>query len=103
MNATENTVQYVVTPPIDVFENADEYRIVADLPGVKKDDLHVSWAPGELTVEGQNGDRLFRRAFSLPDGVDSEGIVADLANGVLTLTLPKAAEVKPRRIQVRST
>jgi HSP20 family molecular chaperone IbpA len=101
--ANGGSVKYVAMPKVDVFENADEFLVVADLPGVAKDDLQISWAKGELTLEGRNGDRLYRRAFTVPDGVDSSGIEADLANGVLTLKLPKAAEVKPRKIQVRSS
>jgi HSP20 family molecular chaperone IbpA len=102
MNATQNAVKYVVTPRVDVFENGDEYQIVADLPGVKKGDLSITFTRGELTIEGQHGERLFRRAFTVPDGIDADGIAADLVGGVLTLCLPKAAEVKPRRIQIRS-
>jgi len=95
-------VRYVAVPKVDVFENSDEYLVIADLPGVTKDNLNVSWAKGELTVEARHGDRLYRRAFTMPDGIDSAQITADLALGVLTLKLPKAPEVKPRRIQVRA-
>lgn len=94
-------VKYVTVPKVDVFENADGYQVVADLPGVNKDALHLSWTKGELTLEGQDGDRFYRRAFTVPDGIDSAHITADLANGVLTLVLPKSPEVKPRRIEVR--
>lgn len=95
-------VRFTFVPKVDVFENADEFLVVADLPGVTKDALNVSWAKGELTLEAQDGERLYRRAFTMPDGIDASQITADLIQGVLTLKLPKAPEVKPRRIQVRA-
>lgn len=95
-------VRYVAAPKVDVYENDDEYLVLADIPGIDKESLALSWAKGELTLEGQDGDRLYRRAFTMPDGIDAASITADLANGVLTLKLPKAPEVKPRRIQVRA-
>jgi len=97
-----NPTRYVVTPKVDVFENADEYLLLADLPGVDKDALDLSWARGELTIEGHVGDRYYRRAFTMPDGIDAANIAADLAAGVLTLHLPKSPEVKPRKIQVHA-
>ncbi len=99
----EQTLRYAITPKVDVYENADAYLLVADLPGVGKDDLHVSWSRGELTLEGHSGPRLFRRAFTVPDGIDADRIGADLVNGVLRLTLPKVAAVKPRKIEVRAS
>lgn len=99
---TNEAIKVVALPKVDVFENGDEYLVLADLPGVTKEELNVSWSKGELTIEGRHGERLFRRAFTVPDGVDSQNITADLATGVLTLKLPKAPEVKPRRIQVRA-
>ena len=95
-------VRYIAVPKVDVFENADEFLVIADLPGVTRDALDVSWAKGDLTLEAQNGERLYRRAFTMPDGIDASQITADLIQGVLTLKLPKAPEVKPRRIQVRA-
>jgi len=104
----------VVSPLVDVFENKDEYLVLADMPGVDKDNLTVRLDQGELTVEGcwsceEKGTPLareyrsldFRRVFVMPDGVDVDAISATLANGVLTLRLPKAEAVKPRKISVR--
>lgn len=92
----------VVTPEVDVYENADEFLVLADLPGVAKEALDVSFARGELTLQGTNTHRMYRRVFTLPEGIDAQHIAADLHDGVLTLHLPKAPEVKPRKIEVRA-
>jgi len=104
----------VVSPLVDVFESKDEYLVVADMPGVDKENLGIRLDQGELTVEGcwtceEKGAPIareyrpldFRRVFIVPDGVKEEAISAALANGVLTLRLPKAEAVKPRRITVQ--
>ena len=99
-----------VPPRVDVFENPSEYLVIADVPGVKSDGLHIRFADGELILEAslktelnlegpQNG--YFRR-FSVPDEIDAENISAALKRGVLTLTLPKRAGVTPRRIAVQA-
>lgn len=104
----------VVTPLVDIYENKDEYLVVADLPGVSHDKLSVKFDKGELTLEGQwaeaeQGSALareyramdFRRSFIVPDSVDVEKIGAALNNGVLTLHLPKSEAVKPRHIDIQ--
>lgn len=93
---------FVVTPRVDVYENADEYLVVADLPGVSQEKLDVSFVRGELTLEGVNGGRMYRRVFTLPDGIDGTHVAARLTQGVLQVHLPKAPEVKPRKIEVRT-
>lgn len=100
-NRTDRDVRYRVTPKVDVFENDDEYLVIADVPGVAQDTLNVSFARGELTLEGELEDRVYRRAFTVPEGIDATAIEAEMVNGVLSVHLPKAAEVKPRRIEVR--
>lgn len=99
---TEEETRYQVIPKVDVYENEEEYLVIADVPGVSQDHLNVSFVRGELTLEGTNGDRVYRRAFTVPDGIDGSSIEAKMVNGVLSIHLPKAPEVKPRRIQVRS-
>jgi len=99
---TEQDTRYRVVPKVDVYENEDEYLVIADVPGVSQDHLNVAFARGELTLEGTNGDRVYQRAFTVPDGIDGSSIQAELVNGVLSVHLPKAPEVKPRRIPVRS-
>jgi HSP20 family protein len=103
-------------PPVDVFEDADGLTLLADLPGVSKDRLNVRVERGTLIVEGDleialpeqvqavyadiRSTRYLRR-FALSDELDSEAIEASLKDGVLMVRIPKRAESKPRRIEVR--
>lgn len=111
---TENTAlqaqserETVVVPPaVDIFHGESEFLVVADLPGVVSDDLSVQVEDGELSVSARrrDGDGVteitYRRAFRLPDTVDTTGIDAVLVDGVLTVHLPKRDEVKPRQIPI---
>jgi HSP20 family molecular chaperone IbpA len=94
------------TPRVDIFENKDELLLVADMPGVRRDDLAIHVDKGQLTVEGRRdlaqGRATYRRSFLLPQGVDAGRIDAELVAGVLKLRLPKAEANKPRRIEVRA-
>jgi HSP20 family protein len=105
-----------MAPAVDIYENADEVLLVADLPGVDKDGVDIRLEKGELTIEGKRrkapeGSSLaaeykffdFRRAFLVPRGINPEGISAEMANGVLRVHLPKAAALKPRQITVKAT
>ena len=95
-------------PAVDVHEDAEKIELHADLPGVKQEDIDVQIDKGVLTIKGERklanrGERntgAFSRAFTLPDTVDVEKIGAALKDGVLTLTLPKRPEEKPRQIKV---
>lgn len=102
-------------PPVDIYENADELLVVADLPGVTKDGLNISFEKGQLLIEGRRdlgvqGAPLateyraadFRRAFLVPNGIDAEKISASLDSGILRVHLPKSASIKPRQIQVKA-
>ncbi|MFO0762134.1 MAG: Hsp20/alpha crystallin family protein [Byssovorax sp.] len=98
-----------VAPAVDVFENKDELLILADLPGVAKEDLTVNFDKGQLTVEGRLKDFApedepfdFRRTFTVPQGIEAEKISAQLQNGVLRLSLPKPAAQKPRAIEIKA-
>jgi HSP20 family protein len=111
---TPTTRSVTVTPRTDVIETDDEFLLYADLPGVAPDGVDVRFENGELTVHGTRTPtspgkaRLAReyevtnyfRAFRLSDHVAADRIAADLKNGVLTLRLPKAEAVKPRKIAV---
>jgi HSP20 family molecular chaperone IbpA len=109
-----------VQPRVDVFENEAEYLVVADIPGVAKEAIDVRFEDGELRLEAHRtpagatatGGRVlaeeyritdYRRAFSMPDGIDAERIEAELANGVLKVHLPKSAAKRARRIDVRAS
>jgi HSP20 family protein len=98
-----------VLPAVDVYENKDELLILADLPGVTKENLNVNFAKGQLTVEGRLDTFApeeepfdYRRSFAVPQGIDAERISAQLQNGVLRLALPKPAALKPRMIEVKA-
>lgn len=105
-------------PAVDIQELADKYVIQADVPGVDPNDIEVHMENGVLSIKGErqtetkNEDEgrgyrrvervhgSFFRRFSLPDTADAERISARSANGVLEISIPKHAEVQPKRIQV---
>jgi HSP20 family protein len=103
-----------VTPVANILETADGYLLEAEMPGVAKDGLEVTVENGELVIVGRRaGKELpgtalyresraldYRRVFDLDPSIDTSKITAKMEQGILTLTLPKAEEVKPRRIQV---
>ncbi|PZQ71706.1 MAG: heat-shock protein [Variovorax paradoxus] len=105
-----------LTPPVDVVEDAQGITLYADLPGVPKDRLRLEVEAGTLTIEGQMQLAVpealqsshcevptprFRRVFTLSKELDTEQVSAELAQGVLTLRIPKARHAQARRIDVR--
>lgn len=99
-----------VLPAVDIFENKDELLIFADLPGVTKDALTINFDKGQLTLEGrphefapEEGAFDYRRTFVVSQGIEADKITAHLQNGVLRLTLPKPAALKPRQIEVKAS
>ncbi len=106
-------------PPVDIFEEADSIRIMAEVPGVRPQDVKISLEGNVLTVHGtkqqvaeERTERVhryertygvFERTFSLPSSVDAGNIKASYDQGVLTITLPKMAEARPRQIEVKVT
>ena len=104
-----------VRPPVDIFENVEEYLVVADMPGVNKDALDIRLETDQLTLCGRVAEedlgtavereyRLvdYQRTFQLPNVINRDNVSAELRNGVLTLHLPKVDAVKPRRIEVKA-
>lgn len=103
-------------PPVDIYENADEFLIVADLPGVKQEDVRINYERGRIDlaatanmapenatiIAGSDLSADYRRSFSVPGTIDVDKISADLKTGVLYLHLPKSERAKPRQIKVRS-
>jgi len=100
-------------PPVDIYETDESLVLVADLPGVSKEDLTLSVDNNVLTIEGRPRSLFERdcfhreftlynyyRQFELSDRLNLDEIRAELKNGVLTLTLPKVPEAKPRVIPV---
>jgi HSP20 family protein len=103
-------------PPVDIFEDSNEIRIMAELPGVRPQDVKISLESNLLTIHGQKQqvaeertERVhryertygqFERTFTLPSSVDAGNIKAKYEHGVLTVTLPKVERAKPREIKV---
>lgn len=106
--------QTFVAPPVDIREDKDAFILVADMPGVDKRGVSVTLDGTDLTVTGErtvaapageelhreSSHRSFRRTFEIAPVIDSARISARVADGVLTLTLPKTEAVKPRAIAV---
>jgi HSP20 family protein len=106
-------------PAVDIYETENELVVKADLPEVNEKDIDVRVENNTLTVRGErkfeektekeNYLRVertygsFSRSFSLPNTVNNEAIKADYKNGVLTVTLPKRAESKPKQVKVNVT
>lgn len=104
--------------PLDVFEDDQCFNVKASLPGIDPDNIEISFSENTLTVQGEYGEESgdehtkwhlrerhfgkFMRSITLPASINGGNISADFTDGVLTLTLPKADEVKPRRIAVQT-
>ena len=105
------------TPKVDIFEDEEGVALRFELAGVEPKDVDIRFENGVLTLRGErkmekddkreNYHRVelaygtFTRSFSLPATIDAEKIRAESKNGVLTVTLPKKAEAKPKSIQVK--
>jgi HSP20 family protein len=104
-------------PPVDIYETADHDVIVkVELPDMKRQDIKITFENSVLTVEGERkadpnvprdhyhrverGTGAFRRSFSMPAAVDGARIEAQYQDGVLTITLPRREETRPRQIQI---
>jgi HSP20 family protein len=106
----------VWAPAIDILEKEDNFLVKVELPGVKEDDVNVTIAGGTLTIEGEKKAESevkkkgyyyretsygsFSRSITIPSTVDASKIEANYDKGVLEITLPKALEVKPKKITV---
>ncbi len=109
------TLGVCYTPRVDIVETEEESLLLADLPGVKPEDVDVRFDNGELIIDGRCAPRHeganymlveygvgdFYRAFSISEHIDWQKISAELKNGVLTVHLPKAETVKPKKITVK--
>jgi HSP20 family protein len=102
-------------PAVNVAETKDEFSVTAELPGMQAADVSVDFTDGMLTIRGEKVDEhtekeddrtyymwerrfgSFQRTLPFPGGIDDQKIVADFKDGVLTVHLPKAEEVKPKR------
>lgn len=110
--------QAYLRPPVDIYEEDNSITLKADLPGVSHDRLDVQVHGNNLTIEGQMaidmpegmealyadvGATRFRRSFILSNELQTDDINAKMHNGVLTLQLPKRAELQPRKIEINAS
>lgn len=107
-----------VFPPVNLSEDNDRYYVRAELPGVMPEDIEISMEGETMTLSGEKkwteaGENAhfhrrereagrFRRIVTLPSRINPDGVDASFQNGVLTVTLAKAPEVKPKQIKVRT-
>jgi HSP20 family protein len=104
---------------MDLYENENEYVAKLAVPGLKAEDFEITMQENTLTVSGQTREEkqdentryhvrehyygAFERTVRFPGAVDAENIQAELADGILTIRVPKAAEARPKRINVRTS
>jgi HSP20 family protein len=106
----------VLRPPVDVFEDAEGITLVTDMPGVDRDRLNLQVDKESLIIEGDARIEMpegmealyadvhstrYRRSFALSSELETKGIEASIKDGVLRVRIPKRAEVRPRKIEVR--
>jgi HSP20 family protein len=115
-----DTANRVWVPALDVIEKSDAYLVVAELPGVNQSEVELSFEQNILTIRGKKSSLLdpstdgevrvyatervagvFERSIRLPEFVDSEKITAELREGLLMVTIPKATAAQPRKIDIR--
>lgn len=103
------------TPALDLFADNDNVVAVVEIPGMRKDEIEISLHDATLTISGERKDEntngesaarserfvgKFRRSIALPTRIDATKVSASYKCGVLTVTMPKAEEAKPKQIQV---
>jgi HSP20 family protein len=103
-------------PPVDIYENGDNLVLKAELPGVDPRDVEIRVEDSTLYLKGERKFEkevkeesyhrversygTFTRSFSLPNSIDSDKVSAEYKDGVLTLTMPKREEAKPKTIKI---
>ena len=107
------------TPPVDLYETPTEYVLTAELPGLARDQIDIHAEDTRIVLRGargssnqgrdipceqyhrvERGHGRFSRAFTLPEPIDVNAIVAELKDGILTVTMPKSTDSRARRIAV---
>jgi len=113
-NGDGQATEQFIAPAATVLENPDGYTLEVEMPGVSKENLEMCVENNELTILGRRSapsvegtlihretrPENFRRSFELDPSIDAGKISAKIEQGVVTLTLPKAEQVKPRKIAV---
>ncbi|MFO8231060.1 MAG: Hsp20/alpha crystallin family protein [Longimonas sp.] len=116
-NGRNESTTRMWAPRTDMVETPDNYEIRLDLPGLSKDDLTINMQERQLTVSGERRHEArneddeyvrverafghFHRSFTLPQSIQEDNIEASYQDGVLTITVPKAEESKPRQIAIQ--
>jgi len=113
---TAHETETVMRPAVDIYEDAEGITLLADMPGVDRERLNLEVDRDSLTIEGDTRIDLpegmaalyadvhstrYRRSFTLSGELAVDEVKASLRDGVLTVTIPKRAEVRPRKIEVR--
>ena len=106
------------TPPVDLYETANEFVLTAELPGLSRDQIEIHVEDSRIVIRGardngssrnipceqyhrvERGHGRFSRGFSLPEAIDADAVTADLKEGILTVTIPKSRDRAARRIDV---
>ena len=107
----------VWSPLSDIYEDKENYVLTLDLPGIKKDNVKISYVDGQLNISGERKQEKeskdgtyhrversygkYFRSFSLPKEIKNDKIDAEFKDGQLTITVPKAEEVKPKEIDIK--
>jgi HSP20 family protein len=104
------------TPPVDLYETATDFVLTAELPGLRRDQIEIDAEDRRIVIRGDRGSSQvpceqyhrverghgrFSRAFTLPETIDVSAVVADLRDGLLKVTIPKARDQAARRIDVK--
>ena len=116
-NRLEDTELNDWTPAVDIIEDNDNFVVIADLPGLTKKDISINIKENMLTISGERKTTAkdedknycraerrfgtFKRSFQLTDQVVASKITASFKDGVLTVNVPKAEEVKPKEIEIK--
>ncbi|MBL0212177.1 MAG: Hsp20/alpha crystallin family protein [Holophagaceae bacterium] len=106
-------------PAFDLKETPNEFSLKADLPGMKENDIEISVSGNRLTISGKREEEItrddevcyayertfgsFSRAIALPEDVDANKVKAELKNGVLSVTVPKSPEIRPKKVEVKTS
>jgi HSP20 family protein len=106
------------TPPVDLYETANEFVLTAELPGLSRNQIEIQAEEYRINIRGarsatpsgeisceqfhriERGHGRFSRAFALPEAIHVDAVLADLKDGILTVTMPKAAGRGVRRVDV---
>lgn len=117
-NATPvRTPNGVWAPAVDIYETSEAYVLHADLPGIAKEDIDVQVLEDQVTLRGsrkrvepteekgfrryERAEGRFERSFRIKGGIDTSRVEARFENGVLTVSLPKPEEAKPRQVEIK--